>query len=62
MKSKIKAFFKEEKGDFGIKYIAITVAVIVLIGVAMTFIKGILPNWIEDVWDMFIDQINDLMS
>lgn len=62
MKSKIETFFKEEKGDFGIKYIAITVAVIVLIGVAITFLKGTLPTWIQDIWDMFIDQIKTLMS
>lgn len=63
IKSKIKRFLKEERGDIGIKQIAITVAVIVVIGAAMTIIKGtFLQTWIGDVWDMFIDQIKDLMS
>lgn len=62
MKSKIKAFLKEEKGDFGVKYIAMTVAVIVLIGVAITVIGDNLGTWIPNIWDMFIEKIKTLMS
>jgi hypothetical protein len=52
-----------ERGDVGIKYIAITVAVIVLIGAAMSIIKtSFLTTWIGEVWTMFMNQIKNLMS
>lgn len=62
MKNKIKTLINNERGDFGIKQIAVTVAVIVIIGFAVTAIRGLLPNWITQIWDMFIDQIKGLMS
>lgn len=62
MKSTITAFLKDERGDFGIKQIAITVAVIVIIGFIITGIQGLMPGWITQIWNMFVDQIKDLMS
>jgi hypothetical protein len=62
MKSKIKMLLKDERGEFGIKQIALTVAVIVVIGFAITAIQGLLPGWITQIWTMFIDQIKKLMS
>lgn len=62
MKRRIKAFMKDESGEYGIKQIAFTVAVIVIIGFAITAIKGLLPNWITQIWDIFIEQIKKLVS
>ncbi|MDD2234879.1 MAG: hypothetical protein PHV03_08270 [Desulfitobacteriaceae bacterium] len=62
MKDLFKSLINDEKGEAGIKYIAITVAVIVLIGVVMTIIQGRLPGWIDQIWTLFMDQIQGLMS
>lgn len=62
MNKKAKVFLKDERGEFGIKQIAVTVAVIVIIGFVITAVQGFMPGWIEDIWDMFIEQIEGLMS
>ncbi len=61
MKNRLKEFFNDESGDFGIKQIAFTVAVIVLIGAAMVIIRGNLPTWIGDIWDRFMDMIDTIV-
>lgn len=57
--NKLMAFWKDESGEIGIKQIAGTVAVIVVLGFAVSFIAkdGMLGKWIQDVWKMFMDAI-----
>ena len=57
----IKKFLKSEKGDFGVKEIAIMVAVIVIVGFAITIIQGNLGDWIDQIWGMAIDAISDFI-
>lgn len=61
MKNKLKAFFNDESGDFGIKQIAITVAVIIIIGAAMVIVRDNLSTWIGDIWDRFMDMIDKIV-
>jgi len=60
--SKKQSFWKEERGDISIKGIAITVAIIVVIGLALTFIQGNLGTWITEIWELFMTQIEGLIS
>jgi len=47
----IRAFLGDERGDFSIKGLAITVGAIVVIGaVVMWLSAGQMTSWIEDVW------------
>ena len=57
-----QSFWKDESGDFGIKQIAMTVAVIVVIGFAITIIQTNMGSWISELWTLFMDQIKDLMA
>jgi hypothetical protein len=43
-------FLRDDRGDFGIKEIAMAVAGVVIIGVIVTAVSGFLPTWIEDIW------------
>ena len=48
------------KGVLGIKQIAVTVAVILIIGAAVTLITNtFLSDWISQVWDMLMRFIED---
>lgn len=49
-----------ENGSFGIKEIAITVGVIIVIGFALTQIESNMGGWITDLWDFFMEKINEL--
>lgn len=63
MKEKIGGFWTNQSGEIGIKQIAFTVALIVLIGFVLTLLKGgILQDWIEQIWDMFIELIEDFTA
>ncbi|MNJ63221.1 hypothetical protein D3C77_591060 [compost metagenome] len=58
-----RSFWRDEQGDIGVKQIAITVGIIVVIAVAVTLIKDtFLEQWIKQVWDMFIKAIEDMMA
>lgn len=52
-----ESFWTEERGDIGVKQIALTVAAIVIIGAAIAIVNRNLGDWISDVWDMFMEQI-----
>ena len=52
-----ESFWTEERGDFGVKQIALTVAAIVIIGAAIVIVQGNLGAWISDIWDLFMKQI-----
>lgn len=62
MKMKFIGFLKSKNGSFGIKQIAITVAVIVVIGLLVTVIDTNLGTWVGEIWDMLIDKIEDLIG
>jgi|GEM_PF-437858 len=51
-------FWKDETGDIGVKQIAITVAVIVVVAFIVTTLKnGLLEKWIEEVWKFLFDDL-----
>ncbi|AZK48636.1 hypothetical protein [Paenibacillus lentus] len=57
------SFWRDERGDIGVKQIAVTVGVIVIIAVAVTLIRNtFLEQWIREVWDMFMKAIEDMMA
>lgn len=62
LKEKLNRFIKDEKGEFGIKEIAITLGVIILVGVAVAAITGLLPTWIEEIWEFLFGKIEELIS
>ncbi|MBY3622588.1 hypothetical protein BSK62_02510 [Paenibacillus odorifer] len=58
MKTDLKELLVEEKGEVGIKQIAITVGVIILIGVVVTYLKGgVLAGWVDDIWTFLFDDL-----
>lgn len=62
--NQVKSFWKDESGEIGIKQIAITVTVIVILGfVIMIFQDGtILTNWMKDLWEIFTNAIKGLIE
>ena len=63
MKRSKGSLLNNERGEFGIKQIAITVGVIVIIGFIVSIITdSFLSGWIEQIWERFIGQIEGLMS
>lgn len=56
-----RSLWKDETGDIGVKQIAITVGVIVIIAAAVSLITGnLLQTWINDLWTyLFEDLIQD---
>lgn len=62
MSKKIAQVLAEEKGSFGVKEIAVTVAVIVVIGFAITVIEGNMDGWVSELWDLFLGKIQDLIG
>ncbi|SMG59495.1 hypothetical protein SAMN06295960_4955 [Paenibacillus aquistagni] len=58
MMNKLKAVVGNERGEFGIKQIAITVAVIIIIGVLVSVITGSLGDWVDAIWKKFLGLID----
>ncbi|MEK4854755.1 hypothetical protein NST04_33305 [Paenibacillus sp. FSL H7-0756] len=52
-----ESFWTEERGDIGVKQIALTVAAIVIIGAAIVIVQDNLGTWIGDIWKLFMNQI-----
>lgn len=47
-----RSFWKDERGDFGVKQLAITVGVIVLIALVVTYLKNDkLTTIVDNIWD-----------
>jgi len=47
-----RTFIPDERGEFSVKGLAITVGSIVVIGAVVVWLSGgQMTNWIEDVWD-----------
>lgn len=50
-KVKKRSFWKDERGDIGVKQLAITIGVIVLIAAVISYIKGsLLTDIVDQVW------------
>lgn len=59
LNAKVKEIIADESGEMGIKQIALTVAVIVLIGFVVTLLRGeLLKKWIEELWTKFMGLID----
>lgn len=48
---------EEERGDFGVKQIAIVVAVIIVIGFVIAALETLMPTLVNDVWTFLFGQI-----
>lgn len=60
VKTKKQSLWKDETGDIGVKQIAITVAVIVVIAAVVGLIKdSFLNTWITEIWDKFMGLIDE---
>ena len=58
---KIKSALRDESGEIGVKQIAVTVAVIVIIGLIVSMLKnGLLERWVEQVWNFLMELIEKL--
>lgn len=57
---KKRSFWKDETGDIGIKQIAITVGVIVLVGLSISIIRGKMGDWFDDIWEIFTGYIKEI--
>ncbi len=53
----LNKLLEEERGDFGVKQIAMVVAVIVVIGFVIMALKAIMPDVVQDVWDFLFEQV-----
>ncbi|TCK90645.1 hypothetical protein EDC19_2414 [Natranaerovirga hydrolytica] len=61
MTNKRNTIINNERGDIGIKQIAITVAVIVVIGLIIGVVRSNMSTWVNEVWRLFMDQIDSLI-
>ena len=48
---------KEEKGDIGIKQLAITVGVIVIVGAAVIVLKDSIGDIINNIWEWLFEDV-----
>lgn len=55
-----RSFWRDETGEVGVKQIAITVGVIVLVGLSITIIQGKMGQWLDDIWGIFTKYINEI--
>lgn len=56
--NKLKAAVGNERGEFGIKQIAIVVGVIIIIGFIVSQMESRVGGFIDDVWRIFKDFID----
>lgn len=60
---KVKVFIKDEAGEIGIKQIAMTVAIIVVIGAILTLLTGgLLSTWVSELWTFFMTEIKEFLD
>lgn len=60
---RLRRMLDDERGAVGVKEIAITVAVIVIIGAVVSLITdSFLNTWISEIWNLFIEQIEKMTS
>ncbi|AZS14034.1 hypothetical protein [Paenibacillus lutimineralis] len=59
-KNERTSFWREERGEIGIKQIAITVGVIVLVGLSITIVNGKIGEWLDTIFGIFTKYINEI--
>lgn len=58
-----KQLLEEEKGEFGIKQLAITVGIIIIVGFVIGLLQsGLLEDWIGQVWTFLFDTIQGMVG
>lgn len=61
--TKTGSLVNNERGEFGVKQIAATVAVIVIIGAIVVAVRTtFLETWIGEIWDMFVNAIKKMTT
>ncbi|MCL6605677.1 MAG: hypothetical protein K6T94_22675 [Paenibacillus sp.] len=61
--ARLHVMLTEERGAVGVKEIAITVAVIVIIGAVVSLVTDTFLNtWISEIWTLFIGQIKEMTT
>lgn len=60
VKSGLKRWLQDESGEIGIKQLAITVGVIIIVGAAVIVLKDSIGDIIESVWDWLFDIIKEI--
>jgi len=61
-KNSIKKFLKDERGEFGVKQIAYTVAVIVVVGLVLAILRDQMEGIVTTIWNFLWEKIQDLMG
>lgn len=62
VRNAVMNFYNDETGAIGIKEIAMTVAVIVVIGFVITIVDTNMGTWIGELWDRFNDMLDDFTA
>lgn len=57
MKLEMEKTLHEERGDVGIKQLAMTVGIIIVIGAAVLMLKDNIGKIIEDVWKWLFEDV-----
>ncbi len=61
--TEIKSMVEQEKGEFGIKQLAITVGIIIIVGFVIGLLQGgLLEGWIGEVWTFLFDTIQNMVG
>ncbi len=60
MKEELSRLVNEERGDIGVKQLAITVGVIIVIGAVVAVLTGKMDGIVTDVWDWLFIQLKEL--
>lgn len=56
----LKDILNNERGDIGVKEIAITVAVIVILGFVINAFEKQMPTFVQDIWTMLKEKISSI--
>ena len=63
LKEKVLLFKNDNRGDFGIKSLAMTVGAIVVISAVVVFLtEGQITVWVTDVWDTVWQWIQNMVK
>lgn len=62
VKNAVVNFYNDETGAFGIKEIAMTLAVIMIIGFVVLAVEGNMGTWVGELWDRFNDMLDKLTA
>ena len=60
LRAEVNRLMNEERGDIGLKQIAITVGVIVIVGIAVRGIGANVPEMVQDVFDFFMKKLETI--